>query len=144
MGHRRCQLQFAEGPGTHSPDTRVYVSFGFGLKKCLEDETITFNPRGSVTGPQERKPRGPNEQPQYARIHSRDKTYVELTQQVREEYEDQQNPSGSKESCCTRQAQSEGVPGWFRCCMLGPRPPATKMKVLQSYFACFKCILHLS
>ena len=48
-----------EGPGTYSADTHVYVSFGFGLKKCLEDQTITFNPRGLVTGPQERKPRKP-------------------------------------------------------------------------------------
>ena len=30
----------------------------------------------------------------------------------------------------------EGVPGWFRCCMLGSRPSATKIKVLQSYSAC--------
>ena len=36
---------------------------------------------------------------------------------------------------------SEGVPGWFRCCMPGSRPSATKIKVLQSYSACFKCIL---
>ena len=43
--------------------------------------------------------------------------------------------------CCS---PTEGVPGWFRCCMLGSRPSATKMKVLQSYYACFKCILHLS
>ena len=40
--------------------------------------------------------------------------------------------------------RSKAVPGWFRCCMLGSRPSATKMKVLQSYSACFKCILHLS
>ena len=57
-----------EGPGTYSVDTHVFVSFGFGLKKCLEDGTITFNPRGLVTGPQERKPiankpRSPNVQP---------------------------------------------------------------------------------
>ena len=60
---------FAEGTGTYSADTHVFVSFGFGLKKCLEDQTITFNPRGPVTGPQGRKPhkphkpRSPNVQP---------------------------------------------------------------------------------
>ena len=42
-------INFAEGIGTHSANTRVYVSFGFGLKRCLEDETITFNPRGPVS-----------------------------------------------------------------------------------------------
>ena len=45
-------VNFAEGKGTCSSDTHVFVSFGFGLKKCLEDQTITFNPRGRVTGPQ--------------------------------------------------------------------------------------------
>ena len=50
----------AEGTGNYFPDTRVYVSFGFGPKRCLEDQTITSNPRGPVTGPQPRKPHKPH------------------------------------------------------------------------------------
>ena len=42
-------VNFKQGVGNCFDNTHVFVSLGFGLKRCLKEKLITFNPRGKVS-----------------------------------------------------------------------------------------------